>query len=93
MACAKRWPGAWCKWGEAMNDPEDHQARRRLSVSSIAGSLLIGVLFFCVVTPLGLVMRLAGRDRLRLRFDRAVPSYWIARRSAGGRQTSMTKQS
>jgi len=52
----------------------------------------MGVLFFCVLTPVGLVLRLAGRDPLRLRLDRRAPSYWIERASPGGRQTSMKKQ-
>jgi hypothetical protein len=54
--------------------------------------LALGALFFGVLTPLGLVLRLAGCDPLRLRFDRRAPSYWIARAAAGGRQTSMRKQ-
>jgi Saxitoxin biosynthesis operon protein SxtJ len=89
MRCAKIKP-ARSKGGEAMNDPEAHQAWR-LPVSSIVGSFLVGVLFFCVVTPLAFVMRLAGHDPLRLRSDRAMPSYWIARSSAS-RQISMTRQ-
>jgi hypothetical protein len=74
-----------------MRNPEDQQARRRPSVFSIAGPLLMGVLFFCVVTPAALFMRLAGHDRLRLRLDRTMPSYWIAR-PAAGRRTAMTRQ-
>jgi hypothetical protein len=58
----------------------------------VLGLLAVGGLFFCVLTPLGLVLRLAGRHPLRLRFDRRAPSYWIERASAGGRQTSMKKQ-
>jgi hypothetical protein len=77
-----------------MNDPEIHRIRRRLpSVSAIAGPVLMGVLFFCVLTPLGLLMRVAGHDPLRLSLDRTLRSYWIERASAGGRQTSMTRQS
>jgi hypothetical protein len=66
--------------------------RRRRSNCGVLGLLAVGVLFFCVLTPLGLVLRLAGRDPLRLRFDRRAPSHWIERASAGGRQTSMKKQ-
>jgi hypothetical protein len=57
------------------------------------GTLALGVLFFCVLTPIGLVLRFTGRDRLRLRLDRRAPSYWIARAATDGRQTSMKKQS
>ena len=66
--------------------------RQRRSNFAVIGLLATGVLFFCVLTPLGLVLRLAGRDRLRLRLDRGAPSYWLERAEAGGRQTSMKQQ-
>jgi hypothetical protein len=71
----------------------DEASRRRLpAVSALLGPFVIGVLFFCVLTPFGLVMRRAGRDRLRLGRDRSLPSYWVARARSAGRQTSMTRQ-
>jgi hypothetical protein len=48
-------------------------------------------LFFAIVTPIALVMRLAGRDSLRLRFERERQSYWL-RRSPRAGSISMTKQ-
>ena len=76
-----------------MTGAEDLAAeRRRWSIFGVFGALAMGVLFFCVLTPLGLVLRLAGRDPLRLHLDRRTPSYWIERASADGRQTSMKKQ-
>jgi hypothetical protein len=41
------------------------------------------VLFFVVVTPYALVLRLAGRDALRLRPEPGRDSYWIARDPPG----------
>jgi len=78
-----------------VTDPEHQEARRPrfAPIASLVGPLLIGVVFFCVLTPLAIVMRLAGGDPLRLRRDRAAPSYWIARPARGGRQTAMTRQS
>jgi len=43
---------------------------------------IMGAFFFLVLTPLGLVFRLAGRDPLRRRFDAAKRSYWIPRKAA-----------
>lgn len=40
---------------------------------------LLTVFFFLVITPIGLVARAMGKDFLRLKIDRAAPSYWIAR--------------
>ena len=41
--------------------------------------LAMGIIFFLVVTPLALAMRLTGRDPMRRRFEPAMPSYWIRR--------------
>jgi hypothetical protein len=80
--------------GEEVTGAEDQpDGCRRWSNWRLVGPLVAGVLFFCVLTPLGLVVRLAGRDPLRLCFDRRAPSYWLVRGAAGGRQTSMKKQS
>ena len=41
--------------------------------------LILGLVFFALVTPLGLAMRLFGRDALGLRFDRSAASYRVAK--------------
>jgi len=48
-------------------------------LSEIGTVIAMAILFFAVVTPVGVVMRLTGRDRLRLRFEPAEPSYWVPR--------------
>jgi hypothetical protein len=50
-------------------------------------------MFFAVLTPIGLVLRLVGRDRLRLRPDPAAATYWISRGAGPDRRRSaMTRQ-
>jgi len=44
--------------------------------------LLLGVFFYMVLTPLGVVMRLLGKDFLDERIDRSSKSYWITREPA-----------
>src|SRR6266436_7736825 len=63
-----------------------------LQLFRILNPILMGVVFFCVLTPLAIIMRRVGRDPLRLRFEPDKRSYWLARTSAGERQTSMTDQ-
>jgi hypothetical protein len=41
--------------------------------------LVLGAVFFLVLFPIGLVMRLAGRDPMHRKFDRNARSYWIRR--------------
>jgi len=40
---------------------------------------VIAVTYYGVVTPIGLLLRLSGRDPLKRRIDRGAQSYWIAR--------------
>jgi hypothetical protein len=41
--------------------------------------LVLGVVYYLVLTPIGLIMRLVGRDPMQRRFDPATDSYWIER--------------
>ena len=41
--------------------------------------VLLGVLFYLVMTPIGLVMRALGKESLGVRFDPKAKSYWINR--------------
>ena len=41
--------------------------------------ILLGLFFFLILTPIGLVLKLTGKDLLDLKIDRTAPSYWIKR--------------
>jgi hypothetical protein len=58
----------------------------------IVSPIALGILFFLVVTPTGLLMRLFGKDPLRLRFDPAADSYWIKRDPPGPAADSLNNQ-
>ncbi|WP_457936051.1 SxtJ family membrane protein [Mesorhizobium sp. 10J20-29] len=59
---------AWMKFG--------------LLLGKIVGPIVLGSLFFLVITPVAVVTRLFGRDELRLRRPGA-NSYWIVREPPG----------
>ncbi len=63
-----------------------------LLLHRIVNPLIMGILFFIVVTPIGLVMRLGGKDLLRLRFEPNQQSYWIEREPPGPAPDSMKHQ-
>jgi hypothetical protein len=42
--------------------------------------LVLLIVFFTVLTPIGLLLRLTGHDPLRRAFDPAAESYWIERK-------------
>jgi hypothetical protein len=41
--------------------------------------VLLGIFFYLVMTPIGLVLRLTGKDLLDTTIDKAATSYWIKR--------------
>ena len=45
-------------------------------LGKIISPLIMGIIFFMVVTPIGLIMRLIGKDVLNLRYNKE-KSYWI----------------
>ncbi len=50
-----------------------------LLLHRIVNPIVMGLLFFGTIWPTGLVMRLRGRDLLRLKREPASDTYWIAR--------------
>jgi hypothetical protein len=58
----------------------------------IVSPVALAILFFCVVTPTGLLLRLFGKDVLRLRFDKTAASYWIPRTPPGPAAESLKNQ-
>ncbi len=47
-----------------------------LLLGRIASPLIMGIIFFLVVTPTAFIMRIIGKDLLNLKFDNS-KSYWI----------------
>lgn len=58
----------------------------------VTNPIILGMIFFLFVTPLGLVMRLAGKDFLRRQIDPKAKSYWIRREPPGPPPDSMKNQ-
>lgn len=63
-----------------------------LLLHQVVTPVVMGVLFFLTVTPLGLLMRATGKDPMRLRRDPAAASYWIVRTPPGPSADSMKQQ-
>lgn len=58
----------------------------------IVSPVALGIIFYLVVTPTGLLMRLLGKDPLRLKSDPNGQSFWIPRDPPGPPPGSMTNQ-
>ncbi len=48
-----------------------------LFLGKIISPIIMGIIFFLVVTPIGLIMRLLGKDVLNLKLNKKESSYWI----------------
>jgi hypothetical protein len=61
-------------------------------LAKVVSPVALGLLFYGVIAPIGIVMRLVGKDPLRLKLDRATDSYWIRRTPPGPQPDSMNNQ-
>lgn len=60
-------------------------------LSLIKGFILL-LLFFILITPIALIIRIFGMDLLRLKSDGAAASYFIERKPSGSTRSSMKSQ-
>ena len=58
----------------------------------VMSPVMLGVMFFAVFTPIGLLMRICGKRPLNLAFDRSAKSYWIERTPPGPKPGSFNNQ-
>jgi len=68
----------WMKFGELLH--------------RIVSPVVLGVIFYGVFTPIGFVMRFAGRDTMKRRFEPTAPTYWIGRNPPGPAAESFRDQ-
>ena len=62
-----------------------------LLMGRIVSPIVLGILFFILISPIAIVMRLAGRDPLKLR-KQDVQSHWIDRAPPGPSSESFKDQ-
>ena len=63
-----------------------------LLMHKVVSPVVLGLVFFSTVTPIGLLLRALGKDPLRLRFEAEATSYWIERRPPGPAGHTMPRQ-
>jgi hypothetical protein len=63
-----------------------------LLLHRIVSPVVLGIMFFGVITPMGLVMRALGKDPLRLRREPEATTYWIDREPPGPAPESLRDQ-
>ena len=60
-----------------------------MMLGAIVAPIVMGAIFFIVVTPIGIVMSIIGKDLLNKKYDKKKETYWIKRVSSIG---SMKRQ-
>lgn len=72
--------------------PNRYWIKLGILLGKVVSPIALGVVFYGAITPLGAVMRLVGKDPLRLKRDPGADSYWIPREPPGPPPDSMTNQ-
>lgn len=68
----------WMKFGELLH--------------RVVSPVALGIVFYLTVLPTGIILRLLGKDPLRLRFEPESESYWIKRDPPGPAADSLNNQ-
>ena len=63
-----------------------------LFLHKLINPIVMALIFFGTVVPIGLIMRVMGKDPLRLKFQPDADSYWIDRQPPGPPAESMREQ-
>jgi hypothetical protein len=66
--------------------------RMGLLLHAVINPVIMALLFYTTVTPIGLVMRVLGKTPLRLQIDRRAATYWIPRSPPGPSPDTMRRQ-
>ena len=63
-----------------------------LGLAKVVNPIVLGFLFFLVMTPIGLLKNLFSKNPLGLKWEKEAKSYWIEREPVGPKPESMTDQ-
>ncbi|MEK6642870.1 MAG: SxtJ family membrane protein [Planctomycetota bacterium] len=48
-------------------------------IGFVMSYVVVSIMFFLIITPIGIIMRMMGRDALRLKFNAQATTHWIPR--------------
>ena len=51
-------------------------------LGSIVSPVIMGIIFFLTIAPIGIFMRLLGKDLLSQKLNKSIKSYWIKRKNS-----------
>ena len=80
------------RWPKRLAVPNRLWLRFGLLLQAVVSPIVLALLFYGVIVPIGLLKRVFGKDSLRLQEDRAANTYWIACDSSESIPSSMKQQ-
>ena len=84
---------ALAQWQPAVLAPLNKIWQRLgLLLHRIVSPVILGLLFYTTILPVGVLMRAFGNDPMRRKFDPSADSYWVLREPPGASSESMTQQ-
>lgn len=63
-----------------------------LLLHRVVNPIIMGLIFYVVFTPMGLLIRMLGKDLLNTKHDATAKSYWVVREPPGPSPESMRRQ-
>jgi hypothetical protein len=48
-------------------------------IGFVVSHVILAIVYYLILTPIGLLVRAIGRDPMERRFDRDAESYWVVR--------------
>jgi hypothetical protein len=79
-------------WPRALTMPNRWWLRLGSLLHRVVSPIALAIVFFLVVTPTGVIMRLLGKDPMRLRYEHESETYWIKREPPAPRPNGMPDQ-
>jgi hypothetical protein len=79
-------------WAPALAPFNVLWAKLGLLLHRIVSPVILGLLFYGTITPVAALMRLLGKDPLKLRRERDATTYWISRSPPGPPPETMKNQ-
>ncbi len=51
--------------------------RVAMAIGNVVNSIILAIVYFIVITPMGMIMRMMGKDPMRRELDKSVASYRV----------------
>ena len=72
--------------------PNKYWTRLGLLLGKVMTPIVLGIMFYVLLTPMALMIRICGKDLLSMKLSKKLPSYWVNRTPPGPEPESLKNQ-